>query len=512
MPVDQLTGQWHPSLSPKQNEFRWAVCPSNPNKKKFHCISGPRRSSKTWAVLQAIAEHCWLVKDAHVSIIVPTMSAGVDGGVWQILTERIIPEWIEGAFGMDWVKEPHISGSTKKPMFTVTNAHGGTSKVQLDSMREGERQISQAYKGKIFSMIVISEASNWVQELKTFLLLIECFRVPNLPTQQHTMIIDTNPAEDGARHWIYQLFYQTRIQEDIEEQMKPLQKQLHLTEFFIADNPYLSSEDVALMKASYSHNPDLWNRYFLGKWTAASGDGIFHQVFRPMIHVLGDVETLSEPDPDTLVPEENCFELITGWDPGDVNHAVTILEPYKQLGKDGRSVETAFKVLDELVLLDSDMTIGDITEEVLIKMEFWKAQLGREIRWTHFSDRSVFDYRDSISARYQHSEVFARSHGKIALQAIPKFDGSVRQRIDFLRKLLFQDRLFISNRRCPKIIESIQGLRKGKNSPIAPGNIHKHAFDALTYGISGVCYDEMEKAVRTAIAKPEKSEPILVSL
>ena len=134
MSVDLKTGIWQPDLSPKQQEFRWLCHPDNPNKRKFICISGPRRSSKTWAVLNTLIEHAWLVKEAHVSLLVPTMSSGVDGGVWALLTETIIPDWIDGDFGMVWHKAPHISGATKKPMCSIINIHGGVSKIQLDSV------------------------------------------------------------------------------------------------------------------------------------------------------------------------------------------------------------------------------------------------------------------------------------------------------------------------------------------------------------------------------------------
>ena len=506
-------GSWQPDLSPKQQQFRWAVHPHNPAKKKFHCISGPRRSSKTWAVLNAMVEHAWLVNDAHITLLTPTLSAGVDGGPWQLLTETIIPDWIGGDFGMEWHREPYVSGATKKPMLELVNIHGGRSKIQLDSMREGEDQIARQFKGKIFTMVVVSEASNWVKSATTNLMLLEVFRKPGIPTQQNTLIYDTNPAEEGSRHWIYQLFYEFRTQKDVPDNMRALQEQLHLTEFFVKDNPYLSKSDIDLMLAQYAHNPDLYARYFEGKWVTATGDGLFSDVFRPTIHVLGGIETPTNPEPEILVPEDNCFELFTGWDPGVSNYAAVILERFDKLKPDGKGHESAFKVLDELVAIRSSYTMGDFTLDFMDKLDFWEQQIGRPIRWTHFADRSVFDYRESISDRYQHQEVFAKSKGRIMLQAVPKGKDSVRQRIDLLRKLLFQDRLFISNSRCPKLIDSIQGLKRDKHGPVVRSSEYKHAFDALTYAVSTLCFEETEQAVRSVLAKPRKTtEPVSIVL
>lgn len=495
-------GNWQPSLSPKQLEFRWLVHPNNPEKRKFICISGPRRSSKTWAVLSAVVEHAWLVPNAHISLLTPTLSAGIDGGPWQLLTEEIIPQWIDGDFGLRWHREPYISGATKKPMLSLVNSHGGVSRIQLDSMREGETQISKQFKGKMFSMVVVSEASNWVRDRKTFDMLIEVFRKPGLESRKHTLILDTNPAEEGARHWIYQLFYEFRTQENLPENLKPLQDQLSLQEFFVNDNPYLSTTDIDLMLAQYAHNPDLYARYFEGKWVTATGDGVFSEVFKPTLHVLGGIETPTNPDPEILVPEDNCFELFTGWDPGVSNYAAIVLERFQKLKPDGKGSESAFKVLDELVALGSNYTMGDFTADFLERIDYWEQHIGRKVRWTHFSDRSVFDYRESISDRYQHQEVFARSNGRIQLQAVAKGKDSVRQRVDILRKLLFQDRIYFSNSRCPLMIESIQGLKKDRHGPIVRGSRYKHAFDALTYAVSSLCFEEMDEAVRSAMAKP----------
>ena len=425
------------------------------------------------------------------------MSSGVDGGVWALLTETIIPDWIDGDFGMVWHKAPHISGATKKPMCSIINIHGGVSKIQLDSVREGEQAVARHYKGKALTAVVISEAADWIRSRKTFDLLIECFRKPGVLPRHNTLILDTNPSDEGAKSWIYQLWWSFRQAEDKDtpEELRPMRDQLALFEMFVRDNPYLSKEDVALMAASYAHNPDLKARYLEGRWVVAGSDGVFAEVFRPTYHVVGELETMTTPQPVTLVPEENCQELMTGWDPGISNYAAVILERVWRKRADGKGEEAVFKVLDELVKLDSDYTIGEFTEEMVEKMEFWERQLGRKIRWTHYSDRSVFDYRESISDRYPHQEVYAVSKGRIQLMAVDKGDGSVRQRIDILKKLLFQNRIFFSNQKCGVLINSLQGLRKDKTRPISKMSIHKHAFDALTYPISSLCFEEMEQAV-----------------
>lgn len=504
---------WRPSTSPKQDEIRWHCSPFNPDKKKFICISGPRRSSKTVGCLHAIAEHAWNTSNGLIAIITPSVTAGSDAGVWHQLVSQVLPQWIDGEFGMEWAGMSakkggaYQEGVSKKLKCEVTNRHGNTTVIQLESMKEGETEIGKRFRGKTFSMVYWSDVGVWVKSRTSFDLIIETLRgIIGIDPKSYTLLIDTNPADEGERHWLYQLFYEFRQMDEAglsaiaNEQgiqgsdMLALQSQLDLMEVFVGDNPYLTPDDLAQLKAQYAHSPDLWNRYYLGKWTSASGDSVFYDVFRPAIHVVGELETPTNPHPEMLMPEEYTHELFTGWDLGYSNMAVTLFERFWATAN--QEGQAAFKVLDEAIYIKSDLTVGDITEIVLRKMRFWEDLCGRKFRWSHFSDRFAFDAREPISDRYHFEEVDLASHGEIMMQGIARKHGSVHFRVDLLRKLLHQDRIFFNNDKCPLVIQSCQGLRKGRQgAAVDKQSIHKHAFDALTYGLSALCYEELQKAI-----------------
>lgn len=524
MPLNKL-GHWQPEVSPKQLELMHKCHPDNPEKKKFLCLSGPRRSSKTMGALNVMVQHAWETPNAQIVMIAPTMSAAADGGPWQTLTEYTIPDWIAGGWGLKWVKEPYTEGASKRQKCKITNKHGGVSTIMLESLREGEKDISKRFKGRMFSMIYWSEVGSWVQERLSFDLLIECLRIPGLSAQRHHLIIDTNPSDAGTQHWIYKLFYEFRSSDDIPDKQKALQRSLELVEFFIADNPYLSEEDVELLHAQYDHDADLKARYLEGRWVAASTDALFYENFRPNVHVIPPPNEASptDTDPEILLPEKNCFQLTTGWDPGQSNHAVCFIEPVTQkrvvqvAGVSEEREITIFKVFDEIVHIKSDIVIAELAEEAMEKMNFWESLLLEDggddkVMWEHFSDRSAFDYRDSISDRYQHQEVSLASRGRINLIAVEKGDGTVRQRIDILRKLLFQDRIFFSRERCPITIESIKALKKGKGTQaVNRQSRHKHAFDALTYALSSLCFEELTRQIRSQL-RSDRRETGLVTV
>ena len=54
------------------------------------------------------------------------------------------------------------------------------------------------------------------------------------------------------------------------------QSRLKLIELFPEDNPFLSPEKLGELKAQYSYDPELYDRYVLGKWTGGYGIKAHH--------------------------------------------------------------------------------------------------------------------------------------------------------------------------------------------------------------------------------------------
>jgi hypothetical protein len=516
---------WAPSTSPKQDLLRWLVHPDNPDRKPYTCVSGPRMSSKTIGCLHAVVENAWLVNRARWSMLSPTVTNATDGGFWNDLTEVVIPKWIEADIGMKWHKEPYVEAVSKRHKCSIINSHGTVSVFQLESFREGANidDLKTRFKGKRFNGIYWSEAGTWVKTREAFDILMGCFRSDADMTwkkDDYTMLIDTNPEPPGEAHWIYEMFYKFRTLDssvlmdlvngkDVSiEDMLRKQNQLGLIEFFVKDNPFLTPDQLAELKTRYAHSPELWDRYYLGKWTSAASDGLFFDVFRPVIHTAGESETPINKEPLLLLPSDDCHELFCGVDPGISNYAAVIAEEFLWPDKHGKE-QVNFNVVDELVWLAEDASIGEFTGELMAKMDFWENLLNRKVRWHHFSDRSAFDMRESISNRRQHVEVALVSNKRIMLTAVMKGDGSVRQRIDILRKLLHQDRITFSKARCPHTIRAVESLRKGKNYPLDKQSEHKHAFDALTYMLSTRCYQELFRQSKTRV---ERVAPVMTQI
>ena len=276
---------WKPPISKKQMELV-AKCHPRPGKPKYGLVSGPRYSTKTIGCLHSLVNHAWNVKSANVSIISPTVTAGDDSGVWTELTENVIPKWIDGNFGMEWISEPRQKGTTKKLYCVIRNKFGGASKFQLDSLQY-EEDVEARFKNKSHSAIYMSEAS-YYKERKTFDIIVECLRGEKWSDDDFLFLMDTNPAEEGTDSWLWKLFYDFRVQDNLSDNDKVFQKNLWLMEFTIADNCFMSKERLAEQLARYSHSEDLMARYCRGEWVKAVGNSIFFEQFRPKIHIVGE--------------------------------------------------------------------------------------------------------------------------------------------------------------------------------------------------------------------------------
>lgn len=492
-----MADAWMPPLSPKQMKFL-QLCHRYPeNLKKYILNAGPRQAIKTTCCLHAIVDHLWNVNNARFAVVSPTVTSGDDNGCWTAITEKMIPDWIAGDFGMEWVTEPRQKGTTKKLYCEIKNKFGTISRAHLDSLAH-EEDVEGRFKNKEYSGIYVAELSNYKRR-STFDCWRECLRGSQWKDWEFVFIGDSNPADEGEDSWIWQLWFQQRVADyGDDEGMKIFQNELALMEFFVSDNIFKDAKWHLAQKAKYAHSQDLLDRYYYGKWVKASGNAIFHEQFRPNVHVLGDVETRSNPEPDTILPEDNCHELKTGWDTGHVNYAFVIAEKIFVPRHDGKEV-SVFKFLDEAVCIGrTDITLGDFVEECMEKILFWEEYIGNPIMWRNWSDKNVFDFRESMSTIMPHEYIRQESitpdcpQGKIVLTAVQKGPGSVQQRVDLLKKLLFENRIYISRSKCPNLIESLSGLRKGKgNVAVDKQSKLKHCYDAASYLIGSECVDEI---------------------
>jgi len=420
-------------------------------------------------------------------------------GVWSDLTDLILPEWEDNLDGFELTVLPKVDGVTKMNFLKIQNMHGNETEIQLHSL-DVDHDIEEKIKGTRFSMIFFSELSNF-KDSCVFSISKGQLRLPGLPYGRHQWIGDTNPAEEGTQSWIYKLWYEAPF---AKEHTDPeYAEQFEIIEAMVEDNPYLTDHDRKDLIATFRPDPELYDRYVLGKWTASSSDSHFGKVFKHDLHVIGDASSPIEGEWEVILPSEGCTELIGGWDLGDRNHSFHILEKVRTMSG------SRWAVIDELVVLKADISIEDFTGEAMDKIETLESYIGGPVRWTHWSDMSsMIRYRASANT-YDHRVVAAASGGKISLIGAPKFSGSVRQRVKLVKDLLMQNRLHISAQ-CSSTITMMRFLRKGKSAgQYVINDQNKHSFDSLSYALIGEMSSDLEiSAIPTAGKIPLTSVPL----
>lgn len=496
-------------IAPRQQEGMLLA-----RQKKFTLFSGPRLSGKTGASLPCICDHAWNVPDADICVLTISQSVGVDSGVWDQLVNIIIPAYMQfqkerGNNWMQWVKEPHVRSATKKPACEVTNKWGGVTRISLESLND-ESEVEERFKSRNYTQIYVPELSNF-KERKTFDILSECLRSFNPDVTQFSFLADTNPADEGEDSWIYQIWYVHRSQtyeeycayqkekdEDLpilpEEIFLSFRDSLGLLEFEIADNIFVSQARVNELVAKYAHDKDLYNRYIKGMWVKALSGALFGTQFRESFHIRGDLMTPGNPDPEMLMPHEDTKTLYISIDPGtSKNSAGTIFDKLLHTRQDGYIPVPHFCFLDEVVIVGKNHTLPKFVELLCARMDWWEDLCGKRFKWVCWSDRMVMDLQEPMQGKFYHEVIREVSQGRLICKAAARGPGSVIQRVDLTRRLLYEERIFISRPYCPKLITMFKAIPGDKNRPDQPPTGHKmkHILDAATYGLASECYEEM---------------------
>lgn len=475
-------GRWSPDLATKQALlFNCA--------KKFVLCSGPVRSTKTIGCLHKLLRHAWETPQARISIFARTVKSAFAGGVWSDLVEIVLPLWLRANMGMRIVYGPKVEGSTRLHSLGLSNMHGGLSEIQLRSL-DYDFDIEASIKSGRFSMFYFSELSNFKNRI-VFDATAERLRMPHLRDEEHLWLADTNPDDEGEQSWIYKLFYIDRLAEN--HPYPDVQSKFEVIEFTLADNIWMTQAERNEIFSRYAHDPGRKARYCDGLWTTQTEEGLFSDVFLADTHVLGNISTYDEDDWELLLPSEKCMMLVTGWDPGAKNHSMHLLERLEDPER-----TSVFHVLDEVVSLNIELTIEDFTYLVVERLDFWTKYIsdhchkGR-VDERHWSDNSALVQFRSALGSFDHTIVAVASDGRIMLQASPRGKGrtTIFRRIDLLRRLLFQNRLFVSAR-CVNTIKMLGSLKKGRNKlePVQDSPM-RHVFDSLTYALAGECVGEL---------------------
>lgn len=513
-------GWWVPQLFGKQwDQFNIRNCAA--------LSSGPSLSGKTIGNLHAICRHLYDTNGARFAMFSKTLKTAKVAGTWEDMNKIIVPEWVQADIGFEYTTitrqgnpGPKIDGTTRTPFFGIRNRHGTESCCYLFSL-DVENEIEDKIKEMRFSGVYFSELDKF-KDRKVLSVTLGRLRMPHLKFADHIWLADTNPSEDREKSWIYEVWYLERTMSYSDyvsycernnrvampkEAFLIFQSRLQLIEMFPEDNPHLEPEKLAELKAQYSYDPELYDRYVLGKWTGGFGTKAYHfkGSLKPDIHILGLAEDVDPAKWIYANPSDTCDSIITGWDLGDVNHAVVMMEKQPDL----RTFKSYFTVLDEVEHVKEEVSVEQVTNEVMEKILAFEMLYGKTFDLTYaWSDESSLTKYIAAADTFQHLQVMAYSGGRIELQGVEKAKYSVSARVQLLKKLLSENRLHVSAH-CKAVIRMLKEIKKGKDDVVDPADPLKHIFDALTYPLLKECAEELHSlAIGNNVGKRKPVEMI----
>lgn len=490
-----INNKWAPDLAPKGhaviNDYH-----------RFLLLSGPRKTGKTFASVAKICRHLWENNGAVVGIVGKSIRSIKSSGVWQdLVTSEIgIRQWLRAGIGFEYDTEPKITGDTKMSFFRIRNMYGTTSECQVHSL-EHDHEVEQKFKGTRYTMFYLPEADLFKSE-SVLQILADQLRSETVAFADYQILLDCNPAEEGEEHWIHRSFYR-KCGEDGEPFSKTRAEKYQYYEFFLEDNPYISEEEKQDIRDQYAHDKIKQARYVFGKWERDTAGGVFEDVWSEQRHVVGSTNGPKD-DWQILIPNQYSHEFSVGLDTGDVNHAASFICPRET------DTETIFDLIDELVVVDRQISLADFTEGLLEKKDSWEKIVrdlygaNHKIVWRYWSDPSAAERYRSAADSFDAKIIRNVSDGQIVLGFASKGAGSVKRRKDLLRRLLFQNRLLVSAQ-CRSHIEMFRYLKPGPSQaePVQRSSVHKHCFDSLTYCLMNEAPAELDKRNQaTVIRKP----------
>lgn len=496
-----------PNLSPKQ------LIVFNLLFFRYLLIVGPRRSGKTISMLHRICRHLFDVHNAKVLIVTKTLGVAKDAGVWSELVEVILPEWQAAGFLKYAPRgEPRLDGQTRTLKMSLINRYGEVVTVFLNSL-EFVGDAEKKFKGRKFTCVAISEITNW-NSRKIFEALKECLR--GEPYRDRMLIADCNPDPDNAM-WVHDLFYTERTMEgypdsvtteEEQREFKALQAEKMVVSISMSENPFITEREKQSLIASYRHDPDLMARYVHGLWASSRVDGFFANHFNQDIHVIGDCTSANEQDWEIIIPSDKVHEIVLGWDLGDLNPAVIFA--CKERDSNGFN---HWSVIDEYAVENEESRMDDFLMEIIDKMMFWKKVLGRPLLFRHYSDHSSFNWGISAQAT-EHMTIRKLSMDTIQLQETrAKYAGATLDAIDALRRMLFEQRFFVSAN-CFRTIKMFKSLapvasRSQNVRPRVQKTGSVHVWDALRYAVMS---EEPWDIAAIPIPRANKARPRILSL
>lgn len=503
MSAFETLGQWlepppPPSAIPEKKK-KWRPRLTAAQQRLVDCTTrnilawSEKYSGKTWGCLTKLVRHCYDNKNALAVIIVKEKSMATKGGSWDKLVNMILPTWRDGnrdkdgkliddGLGIHFSDVKHDENHS--PMLFIQNRHGGWSRVVLVSAPHAS-QIRARMRGYEASFVFFDELTSVDSEIYFTAINMQIGRAQGIPLQQ--FLGACNP--EGESHWVYQKFFVQPLNEETGETDPDFEEI-----YFPADENRVNVGDRYFddLAKTLKNDPIEAARMIDGMWKErVAGDGLFSDVFNPLIHLRPLTEDGTPHGSAILMPNRN-YPIILGLDPGAVYNAWTFQQ---HMPIDGAMRWMWF---DEVTVLKKKISYPTLVPIVMKRIRWWFDEVGGDLPLVGISDDSAFTVFRPGQGTYDVLDIqrvweanrFKFRLEPLKIRACPKFNNSRVARVQILQSALGQDEVVVSTwcKRSRAMLEGLRSEPQKEGAAFDPDKAttplrcdHLHTFDSRTY-------------------------------
>jgi hypothetical protein len=469
-----------PSLTPAQTKLFF-------DEARYILSWSEKGSGKTVGSLHKLVKHCYDNRNALALILVRVKSMANKGGAWDKLQSWVLPEWQQG-LGLNY-SEVKMDPQHNEFIW-IQNQHGGWSMVVVISAPHAN-QLRDRIRGYEPSFVFADEMTSMDSDIYFTSVAAQIGRRPFVDDVQQ-FVGACNP--EGPTHWVYKKWFEEAFNDETGE-WDPDFSNIY---FPVDENRNnLTPGYLESLEKIYRNDETERSRMVSGEWVdKPSGDGIFRDIYNPVIHMRPVDEEGKPKKSERILPDPN-HPIIIGLDPGSVNNAF-IFEQYMMVEGEMRWV-----IFDELVTLRKRINYPDFIPMVMRRVKFWRERVNgtpQRMQQIWISDNSAFNQFRAAQGSYDVLEIekiYEANRQKYNLEPLgkikqcPKPAGSVVARVNLGQQMLNQDKVIVSAG-CPRVHQMfLQLVSKGQKAgepfdpeaamtPKKPSD-HGHTWDATSY-------------------------------
>lgn len=465
---------WQPSLTPAQEQLFYSDA-------RYILAWSEKFSGKTIGCLHKVMKHVYENRNAFAILLTRTGNMSKDGGAWHKLMTQVLPQWCEG-LGLKWKTGTDKQHNT---FVWVQNQYNEWSMI-MDTSAPNPDQLEERFRGREPSIVFVDELTSCNSDKYFRAIAAQLQRRPGVDGVQQYLAA-TNP--DDPMHWVYQLWFVEAYDEKTDKWSEEF-----VNIYFPREENRKNVGDAYFKSLEETYRGDTTGAAWMieGHWVPRpSGDGLFRDIYNPVVHVR-PLDESGNPDQRRRLRPVAANPIIMGIDPGSVYNAF-VLQQHLRIDE-----KMKWMIFDELVSTKKRISYEAFIPMVMRRIRWWRDEIKDEIPVVWISDLSAFNQYRAAQGSFDVLEIeriYEANRARFKLEPMkvkgcPKFNGSVVARTRLGQTMLANEEVIVSSgcAMVHKMFMALEGKKQRLGEAIDPDAMLTpqrsdfiHTWDAVSY-------------------------------